>query len=99
MNDKIRKAKYIYTVTQIKDIDEINASTVGWFPSFKRAEELVERNACDLHEMYYKYIVIEKVEDGMYSGPHDEHWYRWNGKRWTMCGKPIGLICVCSFSM
>lgn len=93
------KAKYIYTVTQIKDIDEIGASTVGWFTSLKRAKGLVERNACDLHEMYYNYIVIEKVEDGMYSGPHEEYWYRWFDGKWISIEKPVGLIRVGSFSM
>lgn len=51
----------------------------GWISNLKTAKLIVENNDCDIHEYFYKYIVIEKIADGMHGGFKipKEWWYEW----------------------
>ena len=50
--------------------------TVGFFTSFKRAEDVIKNNFGDISELnYYNAAVIEKVDMGLYPIPKKEFWY------------------------
>jgi hypothetical protein len=74
--------KYIYTITTIKNPmvgSYLGSRCVGWFPTFKQAEEAVVENQQDIYELgHYPYCVIEKVGFGIYFLDREEYWYRWS---------------------
>ena len=66
---------YFITTIDSKDGD---TRCVGYFSTFKKAEEIILDNACDIWETCYDYAVIENIEEGLYQYDHDAVWYKWN---------------------
>ena len=53
---------------------------VGFYKDFATAERAVLENCCDLYEDgYYKYAVIEELEDGLYPYCSKPKFYKWQG--------------------
>lgn len=51
---------------------------VGYYSTFKKAEEAILDNAYDIWETCYDYCVIENIEEGLYQYDFDAKWYKWN---------------------
>ena len=62
---------YIYTITTFEKFDEkygypSNSRCVGYYKTFEDADKIVRKNCGDIFEWFYNYVVIEKVEVGLY---------------------------------
>lgn len=56
--------------------------TVGFFRTFKAAENVIKNNSGDISELnYYNAAVIEKVKFGLYPIPKEEFWYLMETKK------------------
>lgn len=72
----------IYLVTTIHIGDLIwqwgRKRTVGWFPTFERAKEVVVNNDGDIYECgHYNHCVIEEVVPGLYPHITRKEWFKW----------------------
>lgn len=68
--------------------------TVGYFTTLEEAKKCIEENWGDIQEHYYKYAVIEEVEDGLYKSINSESiWYKWSNTqdRYIQIDKPAQL--------
>ena len=74
---------------------------VGYFESLERAANLVESNACDLHETIYEFAVIEKLGEGIYPTPEEEHWFAFNDAldRYEPIEKPSETNHTCNWAI
>ena len=82
--------KAIYTVTVFQKIarnpqDETNyipeygdTWCVGWFDNLDEASCAVENNFEDIHDDFYDYAIIEKIEPGIFNVEIDRILYKWN---------------------
>lgn len=89
-DDKKKEYKQliIFTITTIEKIEkDINAfanvafgdkRTVGFYNSFKDAENAVVNNVCDICECLYRYALIEQTEEGMYPDTLTRWLYKYN---------------------
>lgn len=56
--------------------------TVGFFKTFKAAENVIKNNSGDISELnYYNAAVIEKTNFGLYPIPKKEFWYLMETKK------------------
>lgn len=81
----------IYVITTVRTTMHYSTRSVGFYYDFKVAEEVVKSNGGDINECeYYPYVVIERTEEGLYSYPREEFWYKWNKphQRYVRCEKP-----------
>lgn len=63
----------------IATLDKNRTRCVGYFKTFKEAEEAVINNAGDMNEDgYYKYAVIENIPEGVYRLDLSPVWYEWD---------------------
>ena len=74
----------------------------GYFISYERAKEALERNECDVWKMgIFEYAVIEKVEPGI--PPHVEEiaWFKFdsNRKRFYEIEKPEETEGECNYAL
>jgi hypothetical protein len=75
--NKKKKRDFIYTISTIcwdrkkKRSDSICRT---WCRTFKQAETLITKNPEWFHESYYRWVLIERVEE---SGMVDETYERW----------------------
>lgn len=71
--------KPIYTITTIRGTVHEGIRTVGFAHDLKDAIEWVEDNAMDINECdYYWFVVIEKVNPGIYNFELESVWFKWN---------------------
>ena len=71
--------KSIYTITTLRGNIHEGIRCVGFSHELKDAIELVENNAMDINEaQYYWYVVIEKVNPGIYNGTLEQVWFKWH---------------------
>jgi hypothetical protein len=69
----------IYTITTLRGTIHEGIRCVGFAHDLKDAIEWVEDNAMDINECdYYWYVVIEKVNPGIYNFELDHVWFKWN---------------------
>jgi len=69
----------IYTITTIRGTVHDGIRTVGFAHDLEDAIRWVEENAMDINECnYYWYVVIEKVNPGIYNFELEQVWFRWN---------------------
>jgi len=63
---------------------------LGWYGSFKGAQEAVIQNLMDIYDNDHEYAVIEEVEEGIWVACRQEWWYQWNedGKCYDLIAKP-----------
>ena len=81
----------IYTITTIRPAAHQYHRAVGYFYTFKDADEALRENVMDINECnYYPYAVIEPVIEGIYCHPRKEHWYKFNRQKdqYEPCEKP-----------
>lgn len=73
----------------------------GWFSSLKESKECVEKNYGDIHEGSYRYVVIEKMSDGIHGGFSipKEWWYEWKEGKFVPIDKPEKLQHTISFGL
>jgi hypothetical protein len=98
---KGRHEPSIYTITTIRE-DNLRRRTPGYFRTFDDARYTVVHNDCDISEDgYYKYAVIEKVCDGLYTVPRDEWWFVWSPEKeqYMLTEKPEKFKRVCAFGI
>lgn len=75
----------VYFVAVIRDINKkegiVGRRTIGYFETLKEAKDCVRENRYDINESgYYKYAVIEGIEDGIYMGCESTpHFFKWVG--------------------
>lgn len=97
----------IYTITAIRAIDgpHISGSRVmGFFGKLEEAEEAVLADPNTIYPQgFYPYVVIERVEDGLYPFCPESHWYQWvndwEGGRYVAIEKPESLRITTNYSM
>lgn len=108
---------YIYVITLFKIKSGIveHQATLGWFESFKEAEDAILSNQADMYEHgEYNVALIEKIYSGLYVKP-EETWYAVDafGEQYNpetqdfdlleykveRCEKPMIFEHICGFSM
>ena len=93
----------IYTVTTLRGALAAGNRAIGYFETFKEAEEVVINNELDIcEEGYYHYAVIEEVHPGIYTVPRTEIWYKWNrekGQYENIIEKPDRFKQICGWSL
>lgn len=77
---------------------QLSKRCFGYFTSQKLAMEMVEKNAGNLHECFYDYLVIEQIFEGIHGSAKEICWYKWSeqknfldnhkGNAWQRCDKP-----------
>lgn len=71
----------IYLVTSLEADSEERQSHKrcwGWYSTEATAKEAVKRNAADMYETLYVYVVIEKVFPGVIPEISVVQWYKWS---------------------
>lgn len=91
----------IYTIMgctkcELRNDWEINfgdSRIVGYYTSLKDAQEAVLDNLCDIWETYYDFVVIEKVEEGLYNCSKERYFYKYiyTMKRYIQIEEPEGF--------
>jgi hypothetical protein len=84
----------IYTITVVDQRHKRHC--VGYLTELWAARREVAANAGDMCEGSNLWAVIEGVDQGIYTVPAVEYWYKWNldSERYEPCDKPhfaIGL--------
>ena len=102
----IATIKDIQSATEAKKADtygiaEIEESrTIGYFLTLEDAKRVVKKNICDIHEDYYRYAVIEEVEQGLYSSTESKSfWYRWTTRGYRRIQKPSQISQIVGFTI
>ena len=69
----------IYTVTTIPaTFPQRPTRCIGWFPDRDLAVEAIRDNYGDMNEDgHYRYALVEEVEEGIYTFPREEIWFKW----------------------
>lgn len=63
----------------VTTIDNDRTRCVGYFKNFNKAEEIIINNVGDIYEDgYYKWAIIEKIEEGLYQHDLKPIWYEWD---------------------
>ena len=88
-NDETMEEIITVTAIHIKGW-EWDKRTFGWFSKMHEASRAVKYNACDMHECYYEYIVVEKFTSGIHCSAIEDYWYKWETEqdRWVPTAKP-----------
>ena len=107
----------VYMIATIKEIESkfsarmngnfgiaevYNSRTIGYATTLEEAKHWVETNACDIHEDYYKYVVIEDVAPGIYTSTDSTSiWYKWSKARekYIPIEKPTQLNQIVGFTI
>lgn len=77
-SNKNQKIK-IFTITRLNSSKGITTSDIyGFFFSYDSVVDVLTRNAEDINELYYDYVVIEDWQEGPYYIPKLEEWYKYN---------------------
>ncbi|MBQ8218470.1 MAG: hypothetical protein IJZ79_01860 [Bacilli bacterium] len=54
---------------------------VGWFDNFQEADYAVINNFSNMHDDFYEYAIIEKIESGILTVDIDRVVYKWNSEK------------------
>lgn len=85
MTDKTKPNTFLYVVTTFYDGYYDRTRTVGWFSNEQDAIYAVENNLHDIYENgYYRQVVIEQVEEGLYPNLHSQQFYIWEGDTYVV---------------
>lgn len=96
---------FITTIERLPDVVESYGCTrcVGYYESFKDAEDSVINNDFNIFEYLYDYCVIEKIEQGIYkySGQNNRWFYKFNldTKNYEYIKEPEEFKHMCGFSI
>lgn len=93
--EKVEKIYFIATYRDLKEDDHGwlddggSRRVVGFFFSFEEAEDVVLHNYGDLYEDgYYKYALIEGLEEGLYPFCADPVFYKWETDGYKKIERP-----------
>jgi len=92
----------MYFITLLTGIEENREDRcIGYYNSFKKANDIVCNNTCDLWETIYNYAVIECIPEGLYPIRYREFWYKYNEKEniYTLIEKPEELEIFVNFAL
>jgi len=92
----------IFIVTTIRHALNVGSRAVGYFNTFKEAEDALVNNIMDINECgYYPFAVIEPTTPGFYTIPREEFWYRWNNDihEYEPCPKPERFNKICGWGL
>jgi hypothetical protein len=105
----------IYLVATIKDIQSpakareagtygiaevYESRTIGYALTLEEAKRWIRQNVYDIHENYYKYVVIEEVEPGIYASTDAKSfWFKWTRSGYKPIQKPGQLKQVVGFTI
>ena len=85
----------IFTVTGIDErggTHPLSTRCFGWYPSEKLASNSIVKNAGDMHECKYIWLVVEEFPWGSFSTAKKETWWEWiedvKDGFWQRCDKP-----------
>lgn len=67
-----------YTANDKGVIYDMEIDFVGYFHNRKYAELAVKNNTFDMHELCYKWAIIEKLYPGVYGNSEDRQFYCWD---------------------
>ena len=72
----------------------------GFYSSLSDAACAVETNRCDIFENYYKYVVIEEINEGIHPAVVSEYWFEWDAVKQKYMGtyRPLCVGNYCNFS-
>ena len=101
------KTTTIYVVTVFQKIDNSLDSSltfgdrrcVGWFESMDEADWAVTNNIADMHNNFYEYAIIERIEPGIFMVDTDRVIYQWNNDKYEKIEIPKELTTVSNFGI
>ena len=78
---------YFITTFDSKDGD---TRCVGYFKTFKQAENAVLNNTFDIWETCYDYAIIENIPEGLYQYDFHPTWYKFHKltRKYRKCKQP-----------
>ncbi len=96
----MKNEKPIYTVTcLVNDHLMSGVECVGFFHELAPAKRSVMVNDGDLHENYYKYVVIEEKFPGLYCVNKNNKWFVWDNSKYISCECPESYKNIINFAM
>lgn len=84
---------YQWFITAI--LDRTCSRTFGFYGESHEAREAVFSNRCDMQECLYRYIVIEKMKEGIHPMAEEELWFEWIQTGTSEAGFEIGKWVTC----
>lgn len=84
-------SKPIYTITTVGRSLSLNVRAVGFSYKLDDAIQWVSENIMDINECEtYPYVVIESIQEGIYTFPREELWFEWIREidKYQRCSKP-----------
>ena len=81
----------MYFITCLENLDKDvlgrgDTRCFGYFLSYERAKEALERNECDVWKMgIFEYAVIEKVAPGIHPHVEEMAWFEFNTEKCRFC--------------
>ena len=84
-------------------LDTGASRTFGYYSDLEIAKEQVRKNACDIRECLYRYVLIEKIEEGLYQCCSKRN--RWlyefneNTEEYEPIEEPESMKGTCNFSI
>ncbi len=92
--------KPIFTITTLRDLSPTGSQrVVGFFYELDQCKKVVENNDLDIHENFYRYVVIEKVHEGIYSTDGERYFYEWIAGKYVSIDCPEEVACVINFGI
>lgn len=92
--------KPIFTITTLRDLSPIASQrVVGFFYDLDQCKKVVENNDLDIHENFYKYAVVEKVHEGLYSTDGERYFYEWIEGKYVSIDCPEEVSNVINFGI
>lgn len=81
--------------------DEEPCRTIGFFNDFFRALDAIKLNEGDLHKGLYKYLILEKITEGIHPEVIEACWYKWynDALMWRPCVTPDELKGAVNFAV
>lgn len=70
----------------------------GYYNDLKTAKDVISRDS-SMEETIYDYLVIEKVEEGIYPTIKEVAWYEWSEEKWVEINKPEQFYRVCNWAL
>jgi hypothetical protein len=71
----------MWFITSIRVLDNeiiLSSRCWGYFSSKEECIKILHNNITDIHECYYNYAVIEKINEGLYPLPIEREFFEYN---------------------
>jgi len=92
---------YFLTALSIDSNSFIHKASLGYFPKKSEAFAVIMNEPKLLHQDQYEYLVVEKIEQGIFTQSDEEDWFLYDEKNkvWNPTSKPTFLEPQCNFSI